>query len=112
MTDNTPREGQSFRVTCTGYANAVQAPGAKAHTVAIQARQAITGLSGGDLTDNAGPVLVYFQKTAPVNGGVPATMTTALILAAGQSIVLNVEDTGYLWFYGQNNDSVNITVLF
>ena len=102
-----PGLGRSQRVTCTGYANAIQAVAGKCKTVMVQAREAVVGTSGADVTANTGTVIMYVGEA-----GVGSNVHTGLTIPPGQMIMLNIEDVSMLRFRGPNTDSVNIVVLF
>lgn len=102
-----PLNGQSYRVAFTGFGNPVRLSGGACKAVIISARIAIAGLSGGDSTDNAQPVLV--------NVGSNPTSTTSYIgtpVSPGQTQIFNVSDSGMIYMDGANGDSVNVEVLF
>lgn len=101
-----PVNGSQGRVALTGFGNPQRLPGGKCSTVMIQARVAISGLSGGASTANSGVVLIGI--------GAAPTATTAYVgvaLAPGEMMILGVDDLSMLYVDGASGDSINWFIL-
>lgn len=100
---NTGRQG---RIALTGFGNPVRLPAGRCRAVIISAKVAIGGLSGGDSTDNAQPILVGY--------GAAPTVATAYVgqpIIPGLTQIFNVEDASELYVDGASGDVANYLIL-
>ena len=101
-----PEGGRSQRITCTGFANAVRGTGGSVKQVLIKARDAVAGMSDGDLASNTNPVIVYFGEE-----GVGTVAHTGYSLQPGEAITVAISDTNMIYVRGTSGDSVNVITL-
>lgn len=97
----------TYRIALTGFGNPVRLNGGACKAVIIAAKVAITGLSGGNSTDNAQPVLVGV-------GAAPSSVQAyvGIPIDAGQTQIFNVADASILYVDGASGDAVDVTMLF
>lgn len=100
------QSGRQGRQAFTGFGNPVQLPAGHCRAVIISAKIAVAGLSGGDSTDNAQPVLVGI--------GAAPTVVTAYVgipVLPGQTQIFNVEDASEVYLDGASGDAVTYMLL-
>lgn len=101
-----PDRGRSQRVSCTGFANAVQAVGGKGKQVLVKANGGAAGVTGGAVAANTDVVLMYIGEE-----GVGTTAFTGYPLSPGEAITLSMEEVAMLRFRGASGDFVNIIIM-
>ncbi|MFA5130777.1 MAG: hypothetical protein WC477_07770 [Patescibacteria group bacterium] len=101
-----PKGGRSLRVTCTGFANAIQAIGGPCKQLLIKARDANAAVAGAGHSANGDSVIMFVGEE-----GTNSTTHTGYTLQPGEAITLAIKDVSMLYFRGAVGDSVNIIIL-
>ena len=104
--ESKPMKGRSQRITCTGFANAIQATGGKCKALLIKARGTNAGIAGAGHAANTDSVIMFVGED-----GSNSASHSGYELQPGEGITLAIGDVSMLRFRGANTDSVNIVIL-